>query len=113
MKTLLGIVMALLLASLCFDALADSPIARDFPPGLRVPAQAQPGPGFDVDKATAAWLGLLSPEQRRLSDEYFEGGYWLQLWEALYTTGVMVVVLATGLSRRMREIAERASRRPL
>jgi STE24 endopeptidase len=113
MKTLLGIFMALLAVSLCFDALADSPIARDFPPGLRVPAQAQPGPDFDVDKATAAWLGLLSPEQRRLSDEYFEGGYWLQLWEALYTTGVMVVVLATGLSRRMREIAERASRWPL
>jgi STE24 endopeptidase len=113
MKTLLGIVLALLVASLCFDALADSPIARDFPPGLRVPEQAQPGPGFDVDKATAAWLGLLSPEQRRLSDAYFEGGYWLQLWDALYTIGVMALLLITGLSRRMRELAERLSRRPL
>src|SRR5215472_4928873 len=113
MKTLLGIVLVLLLASLCFDVLADSPIARDFPPGLRVPEQAQPGPDFDVDKATAAWLGLMSPDQRRLSDEYFEGVYWLQLWEAVYTIGVMALLLATGLSRRMRELAERASRRPL
>jgi len=113
MKTLLGIVLVLLLAPLCFDVLADSPIARDFPPGLRVPEQAQPRPDFDVDKATAAWLGMLSPEQRHLSDEYFEGGYWLRLWEALYTIGVMALLLITGLSRRMRELAERASRRPL
>src|ERR1700758_2921075 len=113
MKTLLGIVFALLLACLCLDAIADSPIVRDFPPGLEVPAQAQAGPGFDVDKATAAWLGLLSPEQRRLSDEYFEGGYWVQLWEASYTIVLMALLLLTGLSRRMRELAERMSQRPL
>jgi STE24 endopeptidase len=89
MKTLLGLVLALLLACLSFDAIADSPIVRDFPPGLPVPADAQPGPGFD------------------------EGGYWLQLWEAFYTIGVMVLLLLTGLSRRLRELAERMSQRPL
>jgi STE24 endopeptidase len=113
MKTLVGFTVALLLASLSFCAVAETSIVRDFPPGLQIPAAAQPGPGFDVDKATAAWLGLLSPEQRRLSDDYFEGGYWLQLWEALYTIGVMLLLVATGLSRRMRDLAERISNRPL
>jgi len=60
-------------------ALAAQPIVRDLPPGVQIPAAAQPGPNFDPDKATVAYLGLLSPEQRNLSDRYFEGGYWLQL----------------------------------
>ncbi len=41
---------------------AQAPMDRDFPPGLQLPAAAQPGPGFDVDRATEAWLALLSPE---------------------------------------------------
>jgi STE24 endopeptidase len=113
MKSLPQIILALLIASFCLEAIGESPITRDFPPGLQVPAAARPGPGFDVDKATEAWLGLLSPEQRALSDQYFEGGYWLELWEPLYTIGVMLLLLVTGLSRRMRELAERASRRPI
>ena len=112
-KPLLQLFLAFLTACLCLEALAEAPITRDFPPGLQVPAAAQPGPGFDVDKAAEAWLGLLSPDQRALSDRYFEGTYWLELWEALYTIGVMLLLLVTGLSRRMRELAERASRRPL
>jgi STE24 endopeptidase len=113
MRLVLRLILVLLIAVFALDTLAQSPIARDFPPGLQVPVQAQAGPGFDVDKATAAWLDLLSPEQRRLSDQYFEGGYWLHLWEALYTIGVMALLLLTGLSRRMRELAERTSQRPL
>ena len=52
----------------------------ELPPGLQIPEAARPGPGFDVDKATQAYLDLLSPEQKAQSDAYFEGGYWLQLW---------------------------------
>ncbi|MEO8460431.1 MAG: M48 family metallopeptidase, partial [Dokdonella sp.] len=85
--------------------------ARDLPPGLQIPADAQPGPNFDVDRATEAYLNLLSPEQRKLSDAYFEGGYWLQLWGLLYGLGVAFVLLASGLSRRMREWAQKISRR--
>ncbi len=93
-------------------ALADAPIVRDLPPGLRVPAQAQPGPDFDVERATDAWLATLTPAQRAASDRYFEGGYWLKLWSLLYGLGVMALLLLTGWSRRMREIAERGGRRP-
>jgi STE24 endopeptidase len=92
-------------------AWADQPIVRELPPGLQIPAAAQPGPDFDADKATAGYLNLLSPQQRALSDRYFEGGYWLQLWELLWTIGSCVLLLATGVSRRMSQWAQRLSRR--
>jgi len=91
---------------------AEAPIVRDFPAGMHVPAGAQPGPDFDVERATEAWLSLLSPEQRALSDAYFEGGYWLQLWSLLYALGVMAVLLWTRLSLRMRNLAERVAAKP-
>ncbi len=87
-------------------------LTRDLPPGLHVPDAARPGPGFDVERATEAYLDLLSPEQRAKSDAYFEGGYWLQLWQLLYGLGTSVLLLATGWSRRMRDRARRISARP-
>jgi STE24 endopeptidase len=113
MKTLLRLVCVLTLAACAFTDAADSTIVRDFPPGPRVPEQAAAGPGFDVDRATAAWLNILSPEQRSLSDAYFEGGYWLSLWRLLYVgIGVSALILLSGLSRRMRDLAERISKGP-
>ena len=82
-----------------------SPFARDFPPGLQIPQAARPGPHFDADRATEAYLDLLSPEQRRLSDAYFEGGYWLLLWNFLVGIAVGVLMLASGVSVRMRNLA--------
>jgi len=93
-------------------ASAQAPMRRDFPPGLQIPLDAQPGPHFDVDRATEAWLALLSPEQRAQSDAYFEGGYWLDAGSLLYGLGAMALLLATGFSRRLRDLAERLSRRP-
>jgi len=85
-------------------------IVRDLPPGLQIPAAAQAGPDFDVDKATDAYLNLLSPEQRSLSDRYFEGGYWIQLWELCWSVAICVLLLASGASRRMSELSQRLSR---
>jgi STE24 endopeptidase len=87
-------------------------LTRDLPPGLQVPEAAKPGPDFDVERATGAYLDLLSPAQRAQSDAYFEGGYWLQLWQLLYGLGVSVLLLASGLSRRMRDRAQQISARP-
>ncbi|HUJ01173.1 MAG TPA: M48 family metallopeptidase [Usitatibacter sp.] len=89
-----------------------APIAVEFPPGLQVPAEARPGPGFDVDKATAAYLAMLTPGERARSDAYFEGGYWLQLWNWLYGVALAAVVLLSGLSRWIRDFARRVSPRP-
>lgn len=90
-------------------AASGSPIARDFPPGLQIPDAVRPGPHFDADKATEAYLSLLTPEQRKLSDGYFEGGYWMQLWRFLYGVGVGALLLFSGASVRMRNIARRFS----
>jgi STE24 endopeptidase len=106
--------MLALAASAAALSAADAAIVRDLPPGLHVPEQAIAGPTFDVDRATAAWLDTLSPEQQSLSDAYFEGGYWLRLWQFLYDgVAVVAILLLSGLSRRMRDVAERISKRPL
>src|SRR4249920_360175 len=90
---------------------AEEKLVRDLPPGLQIPDAAHPGPNFDVDRATEAYIGLLTPEQRAKSDAYFEGGYWLQLWNLLYSLGVAALLLASGWSRRMRETAQRINHR--
>src|SRR4029077_8115387 len=101
------------LAALCLICLIGAayaaPIARDLPPGLQIPAAAQVGPSFDVDKATDAYVNLLSPEQRKLSDEYFEGGYWVQLWAMLWGVGACVLLLVTGASQRIWQWSQRVS----
>ena len=106
--------MMLLLAGLmaCQMVLADTALVRDLPPGLQIPDAARPGPAFDVDKATQAYLDLLSPEQRAKSDAYFEGGYWLQLWQLLYGLAVAWLLLFSGISVRMRNAARRISSKP-
>lgn len=115
MKRLLrafGFIVLAVLASGLAQGADVPPPSRDFPPGLQIPDAARPGPGFDVERATQAYLDLLTPEQRAKSDAYFEGGYWLQLWGLLYGFAVAAILLGSGLSRRMRDFAERRSRRP-
>jgi STE24 endopeptidase len=88
--------------------------AQSSAPALHVPAAAQAGPGFNVDAATRAWLATMHPEQKTRSDSYFEGGYWLILWDFLYGAAIAIVLLATRWSARMRDLAERITRfRPL
>jgi STE24 endopeptidase len=65
---------------------------------------------FDVQGATQAYLAKMSPDQRARSDAYFEGGYWLQLWDFLCGAAISVLLLAGGWSARMRDLAERATR---
>jgi STE24 endopeptidase len=65
---------------------------------------------FDPVGATNAYLATIAGEKRARSDAYFEGGYWLQLWDFLLGVAVNLALLATGLSRRMRDLAERLVR---
>ena len=65
---------------------------------------------FDVKAATNAYLAKMSPGQRARSDAYFEGGYWLQLWDFLYAAAVALLLLALGWSARMRDLAQRVTR---
>lgn len=67
--------------------------------------------GFDVDAATRAWLNLLAGPARAKSDAYFEGGYWLILWNALAAIACYLLILAAGWSARMRSVGERVTKR--
>ncbi|GAA0331381.1 M48 family metallopeptidase [Sphingomonas oligophenolica] len=74
---------------------------------LPATAFAATNPHFDVETATRAYLDLLQGPARARSDAYFEGGYWLILWNAVVAVLGYVVLLRTGLSARFRDRAER------
>jgi STE24 endopeptidase len=69
---------------------------------------------FDVNAAVEAYLAKMPVSERARSNAYFEGGYWLLLWDFLSTVLVMWVLLRLRWSTRMRDVAERITRfRPL
>jgi len=69
---------------------------------------------FDPVAATNAYLAKVPPDKKAKSDAYFEGGYWLILWDFLASSFVFILLLATGWSARMRDWAERVTRfRPI
>jgi len=81
------------------------------PPPANQPAVAHV---FDVRAAVDTYLAKMPPGQRARSDAYFEGGYWLLLWDFLSTVIVMWLLLRFRWSARMRNLAERLTRlRPL
>lgn len=69
---------------------------------------------FDIRAAVNAYLAKMPPARRAASDAYFEGGYWLLLWDFVCTVFVMWLFLRFRWSARMRDLAERLTRfRPL
>ena len=66
--------------------------------------------GTDPAKATRAWLDTVPADKRAKSDAYFEGGYWLILWNFLLSTAISIFLLASRISARLRDFAERRSR---
>jgi STE24 endopeptidase len=76
---------------------------------LIVPPEAATFP-LDIAAATRAYLASLAPAARTASDAYFEGGYWLQLWDFLLGSAIGVALLHTGASARLRDLATRITR---
>ena len=69
---------------------------------------------FDVKTAVETYLAKMPPAERARSDAYFEGGYWMQLWDFLVLVIVMWILLRFRWSTGMRNLAERITRfRPL
>ncbi len=64
----------------------------------KVPAAAQPSDHFDVDAATDAYLALMPASAKARSDAYFEGGYWLILWDFLFGAVIALLLLNLGWS---------------
>ena len=85
---------------------ADSGIAADSGPAATAARH------FDPEAATEAYLATLSPKARARSDAYFEGRCWMTLWDTVIGVGLSWLLLGTGLSARMRDVAERRARGP-
>lgn len=106
--------LGLLLLSL--PAFAQPSAARDaapptaMPAVTEVPAAAQALPGFSAEAATEAYLARIPAAAKARSDAYFEGGYWLILWDFLYGAAVMVLLLGLGWSAGMRDLAGKVTR---
>ena len=84
--------------------------ATAMPSVTTVPPAAQPSPNFSPEAATEAYMAMLPTEARARSDAYFEGGYWMILWDFLYGVVVALLLLNLGWSAGMRNLAERITR---
>ncbi|MBA2744419.1 MAG: M48 family metallopeptidase [Chthoniobacterales bacterium] len=71
-----------------------------------------PAIAVDANAATAtrAWLDTVPADKKAKSDAYFEGGYWLILWNFVLSAAVALLLLSTRISARMRDFAERTTR---
>ena len=58
---------------------------------------------FDTAAATRTWLETVPTEKRAKADAYFEGGYWLILWNFLLGAAISLFLLGSGLQARERE----------
>ena len=70
-----------------------------------------PGPQqltlLDPVAATQAWLDSVPRDKREKSDSYFEGGYWLLLWNYLVTAAISILLLSSRISARLSHLSER------
>jgi STE24 endopeptidase len=99
---------------LCAGALAQTPAnptpANTMPSVIVVPPAAQPSANFDPQAATEAYLAEIPPAAKARSDAYFEGGYWLILWDFLVGAIIAIILLNFRWSAGMRDRAEKITR---
>ena len=60
---------------------------------------------LDPAAATQAWLATVPRNEREKSDAYFEGGYWLILWNFLLAAAISILLLASRISARLRDFS--------
>jgi STE24 endopeptidase len=89
---------------------ADPSAANAMPSVVTVPPAAQPSANFDPQAATEAYLAQIPPAAKARSDAYFEGGYWLILWDFLYGIVIVWILLRFRWSAGMRDRAEKMTR---
>src|SRR5678816_2319140 len=102
-------------ASTGSNAASTAPPAASSRPQFRIrPADEGWGATLprDADAAKQAYLDRLPIDVVARSNAYFEGGYWLQLWNLLLGLAVAIFLLAGRRSARMRDWAQRVGRKP-
>jgi STE24 endopeptidase len=65
----------------------------------------------NADAATQAYMDRLPPDVVARSNGYFEGSYWLQLWNFLLGLAISLVLLGGRRSARVRDWAQRVGRK--
>jgi STE24 endopeptidase len=99
------------LIALCsVTAIAQPSDAAEMPSVIAVPKAAQATENFNVNAATNAYLAEIPAAKMARSDAYFEGGYWMILWDFVYSVAVGLLLLNTGWSAKMRDLAEKITR---
>ena len=86
----------------------NSPLPSPPAPKLEVPAAAVNAD--DPAAATKAWLDTVPADKRARSDAYFEGGYWLLLWNFLFSAAISIFLLQSRVSAGLRDFAEQITR---
>ena len=71
------------------------------------PSAPRPAQSFDIKAAVDTYLAKMPADQRARSDAYFEGGYWLILWDFLVLAVVLWLLLDLRWSAKMRNLAAR------
>jgi STE24 endopeptidase len=100
----------LLLVIFFVFAVPDSSHGQETPTPPPPPAVSENVESTDPAAATQAWLATVPHEKREKSDSYFEGGYWLILWNFLLGAAISIFLLASRISARLRDFAERRTR---
>jgi Zn-dependent protease with chaperone function len=97
--TLLGVAFVIVTMPVCAEGNQAHP-----------PASAENATAIGPAAATQAWLATVPRDKREKSDAYFEGGYWLLLWNFLLTAAICIFLLESRISARLRDFAERICR---
>ena len=96
---------------LCAVLCSVAAVRADLPSLGPIPAEAA-GPNLDPAAATRAYLATVPADAHARSDAYFEGGYWLILWNFLLAVAIALLMLNAGWSAAWRDRAARFSRHP-
>lgn len=91
-----------------------SATSGDTPVKLNRPSYDSPivhhSTALDPASATQAWLDSVPRDKREKSDAYFEGGYWLLLWNYLVAAAISILLLFSRISAQLRDFSERLTR---
>jgi len=106
-RRLVILILVIVMIPACLGASTTAPPVS---PKLNVPPAAQASPQFNADTATEAYMATITPAAKARSDAYFEGGYWLILWDFLYGAAICWILLRFRWSAAMRNRAEKMTR---
>jgi STE24 endopeptidase len=97
----------LILFALVFIFTFLSPVPAQESSSSPTPTATETATSFDPTAATNAWLNTVPADKRAKSNAYFEGGYWLLLWNFLVGAAIAIFLLASTFSAQLRDFTER------